>query len=163
MDAFAADWLKRHRNDSAFLFTLAGWAIEDKDYELAASRLEQSLRVAPDSAAALNNLAWVRAAQRKPGAVALAERANALAPNQPPFLDTLAFALAAEGNVARALEVQKKALELSPAAHGLRLNLARFYLDAGDKTAARRELDTLSGLGSTFNQQAEVETLRARL
>jgi putative PEP-CTERM system TPR-repeat lipoprotein len=163
MEAFAADWLKRHRNDATFLFALAGWAIEDKDYELAASRLEQSLRAAPDSPAALNNLAWVRAVQKKPGAVALAERANQVAPNQAPFLDTLAFALAAEGNLARALEVQRKALELSPAAHGLRLTLARLYLDAGDKTAARRELDTLSALGAAFGQQTEVEALRSKL
>jgi predicted Zn-dependent protease len=95
--------------------------------------------------------------------VALAERANQIAPNQPPFLDTLAFALAAEGNVARALEVQRKALELSPAAHGLRLTLARLYLDAGDKTAARRELDALSALGAAFGQQTEVEALRSKL
>ncbi len=163
MESFAAAWLKRHRNDPVFLFSLASWAIDDKDYDLAAARLEQSLRGAPDSAPALNNLAWVRATQKKPGAVKLAERANEIAPNQPPYLDTLAFALAAEGNVTRALDVQKKAVTLSPAAHELRLNLARFHLDAGDKGAARRELDTLAALGAKFGRQAEVETLRSRL
>jgi putative PEP-CTERM system TPR-repeat lipoprotein len=163
MAAFAADWLKRHRNDATFLFALASWAIEDKDYELAVVRLAQSLRIVPDLPAALNNLAWERAAQKTPGAVAPAERANEITPNRAPFLDTLAFALAAEGNLARALVVKERALELSPAAHGLRLNLARLYLDAGDKSSARRELDTLSALGSAFGRQSGVEALRSKL
>jgi putative PEP-CTERM system TPR-repeat lipoprotein len=162
-DAFATDWLKRHRNDAQFLFALATWAIEDKNYDLAAERLEQSLRFAPDSAAALNNLAWVRATQKKPGAAKLAERANELSPNQPLFLDTLAFALAAEGNVTRAVEIQQKAMALSPSAHGLRLQLARLYLEAGDKDAARRELDTLAALGDAFARQGEVASLKSKL
>jgi cellulose synthase operon protein C len=162
-DAFALEWLKRHPDDPGFLFAAAGQAIDDKDYALADARLEQSLRRAPDSPAALNNLAWVRAAQKKPGAVAMAQRANELAPNSPALLDTLAFALAAEGDLPRAIETQKKAVGLAPSAHVLRLNLARMYLDANDKAAAQREIALLKEAGKAFERQAEVQALEAKL
>ncbi len=162
-DAFAVDWLKRHPDDPAFLFTAAGQAIDDKDYAVADTRLEQTLRAAPDSPWALNNLAWVRAAQKKPGAVAMAQRANELAPNNPALMDTLAFALATEGDLVRAIEIQKKAVALAPSAHALRLSLARMYVDANDKTAARRELTLLKDAGSAFERQGEVQALEAKL
>lgn len=162
-EGFAVEWLKKHPQDSAFLFYLAGWAIEERNFELATTHLEEVLRSTPDSPAALNNLAWVQATLKKPGAVANAERVNQLSPNQPVFMDTLAYALAAEGKIARAVEVQKKALELAPTAHGLRLHMARLQLQAGDKAAARAELDTLAKLGDQFAQQNEVRELQAKL
>jgi putative PEP-CTERM system TPR-repeat lipoprotein len=163
-EAFAVDWLRKHPQDSVFLFYLAGLAIEAKDFELATTQLEQVLRSVPDNPMVLNNLAWVQATLKKPGAVASAERVNQLMPNQPIYLDTLAYALAAEGKIARAVDVQKKALELAPpTAYGLRLNMARLYVQAGDKAAARAELDTLAKLGERFAQQNEVRELQAKL
>jgi Flp pilus assembly protein TadD len=41
----------------------------------------------------------------------------------------------------------------------LRLNLARMYLQAGDKAQARTELDTLAKLGKRFAEHAEVTEL----
>lgn len=163
-EAFAVEWLKKHPQDPAFLFYLSGWAIDERNLELATTQLEEVLRSTPDSPSALNNLAWVQATLKKPGAVANAERVNQLAPNQPVYMDTLAYSLAAEGRIARAIEVQKKALELAPpSAHGLRLNMARLYLQAGDKAAARAELDTLAKLGDRFARQNEVRELQSKL
>lgn len=162
-DAFAVDWLKKHPKDASFLFYLSGLALEDKNLDAASTQLEEVLRASPDNPLALNNMAWVQATLKKPGAVALAERVNRLSPNQPVFMDTLAYALASEGKIAPAIEVQKKALELAPSAHGLRLNMARLYLQAGDKAAARSELDALAKLGDTFPQQSEVRELQAKL
>lgn len=162
-EVFAADWLKRHPDDAAFFRHLASWAILDKQLEVAAKHLEQALSIAPDDAAALNNLAWVQATRKSPSAVATAERANQVDPNQPIYLDTLAYALASEGNMKRALQVQKQAVDIASAAPGLRLNLARLYLQAGDKRAAREELAALAQLGDGFSQQAEVRKLQGRL
>jgi putative PEP-CTERM system TPR-repeat lipoprotein len=163
-EAFAVEWLKKHPQDPKFLIYLSGLAIEERDFERAATQLEQALLSVPDNPAALNNLAWVQATLKKPGAVGNAERVNQLRPNQPVYMDTLAYALAAEGKLARAVEVQKKALELAPpSAHGLRLNMARLYMQAGDKAAARDELDTLAKLGDKFARQDEVRDLRSKL
>ena len=46
------------------------------------------------NALALNNVAWLMAQQKKPGALPLAEKANKLMPDQPALMDTLAYVLA---------------------------------------------------------------------
>ena len=99
----------------------------------------------------------------KPGAVAYAEKANALSPDKAVILDTLAFALASEKQLAKAIEVEKKALALAPDGHDMRLSLARFYIQAGDKASARAQLDTLAKLEGKFPSQAEVSRLLATL
>ena len=67
--------------------------------------------------------------------------------------------LAEKKEYAKAIELQKKALELQPESAGLRLNLAKIYLKAGDKGKAKTELETLAKLGDKFAGQAEVSAL----
>jgi Flp pilus assembly protein TadD len=117
------------------------------------------LQVQPRNALAMNNVAWLLAKQGKSGAVAMAESANALMPERPQLLDTLATALAAEQQVAKAIETQKRALALSPQDPALKLNLARHYLQNGEKPRARAELEDLARLGERFGGQAEVSAL----
>lgn len=162
-EAFAAERLQKDPQDPEFPFFLATWAIGEKNYAVALTQLERVVRTAPDNVPALNNLAWVQATLKRPGAVANAERVNQILPNQPVFMDTLAFALAAEGQIARAVELQKKAVAMAPEAHGMRLQMARLYLQAGDKAAARAELDTLAKLGDQFAQQSELRELQGKL
>lgn len=113
----------------------------------------------PRNALALNNVAWLMAKQGKAGAVPLAEQANQILPNRPQLMDTLATALAAEGDVKRALEVQKRATQMDRNDPNLRLNLARLHLKAGEKPQARAELEDLARLGDRFRAQAEVTEL----
>ena len=108
---------------------------------------------------ALNNLAYVLAMQKKPGAVALAERALQRAPKSAAVLDTLALALAAEQQLPRALDVQKQAVAAAPDNHGFRLQLAKLMVQSGDKANARSELSALAALGNKFPRQAEVAAL----
>ena len=108
---------------------------------------------------ALNNLAYALASQKKPGAVALAEKASQLAPRSAAVLDTLATALAAEQQLPRAVEAQKKAVELAPDAPAYKLGLARLLLQSGDKVGARAELSALTALGAKFPRQSEVAAL----
>jgi predicted Zn-dependent protease len=107
----------------------------------------------------MNNIAWLLVKQNKPGAVALAEKANELAPGRSQLLDTLATALAADNQVPKALEAQKKAVAAAPKDPGMQLNLARLYLKSGDKAQARTELLELAKLGDRFAAQAEVSEL----
>jgi putative PEP-CTERM system TPR-repeat lipoprotein len=161
--SFAAEWQRGHAKDTVFLFHLASTRIVEKQYDLATDALRQLLVVQPENASALNNLGWVLATQKKPGAVEAARKATQLAPNQPAFLDTLGLALASEGKLKEAIEVQKQVLTLVPQAHVFRLRLARLYVEVGDKVAAGRELDALANLGDAFAQQAEVRDLRGKL
>jgi predicted Zn-dependent protease len=95
--------------------------------------------------------------------LALAEKANELMPNQPALMDTLAYLLAQENQGARAVSVQKGAIAAAPENQGLRLTLAKIYLQTGDKAKARAELEALAQLGEKFGAQAEVTKLMGSL
>jgi len=78
-------------------------------------------------------------------------------------MDTLATVLAEHGELPRALELQKKAVAIDPVSPGLRLTLARLYIQSGSKGEARKELDQLAQLGEKFPRQAEVRDLVGQL
>jgi thioredoxin-like negative regulator of GroEL len=108
----------------------------------------------------LNNLAYVLAKQNKSGAVGLAEKANQLLPGRPALMDTWALALASERQVAKAVDVQRKAVEQGAQQQPeLRLHLAELYLQAGDRSGARQELQTLAALGTQFTGHRQVNEL----
>jgi len=156
---FAAEWQRSHPDDLAFEYHLAEVAIVDKDLTQAEARLRRVVERQPRHSLALNNLASVMLLRGENGALAIAERANKVAPDQPAFMDTLASALAAEGKLAHALDLQKKAVDRAPETYVYRINLARIAIKSGDKAMARAELEKLARLGSRVPEQAEVAEL----
>jgi putative PEP-CTERM system TPR-repeat lipoprotein len=162
-ETFAARWLKEHPQDATFLIHLAEQALAKLDFATAEKRYFAVVSLQPENALALNNLAWVTNKLKRPGAAAYAEKANALRPDQPAFLDTLGTILSDAGQLRKALELQKKAVALAPESASIRLNLAKLYLQAGDKALARSELERLSKLGDKFADQAEVGQLLSAL
>lgn len=158
-ERLANAWIKAHPKDAVFLFHLGDQALTMSDLPRAEARYRAVLEVAPEHALALNNLAWVLARQGKPGAVAMAEKANRLLPNRSALLDTLATTLEADNQIAKAIDAQKRAIALAPKDPGLNLRLARLYIKSGDKAGARAELDALARLGDRFPGQAEVAAL----
>ena len=158
-DKFAATWLKEHPRDNVFLLRLGDLATSRKDYNSAEKYYLALLKVQPDNALALNNLAWVTGHLKKDGAISYAERSNELVPNNPAFMDTLAMLLAEKNQYVKSIEIFAKALEIQPSNSQLRLNLAKTYIKAGDKGRARSELEVLSKLGEKFADQPEVSVL----
>ena len=158
-DRFAAEWEKSFPRDAAFQTHLGATAIGSKDLVAAEARYRKVTALRPDDPLALNNLAWVLVAQGKPGALLLAQRAVELQPASAAMMDTLALALAADNQLPKAIEWQRKAVAKAPEAPNFRLGLARLLVKAGDKPGARAELDTLAKLGGKFAGQAEVATL----
>lgn len=146
-----------------FILYLGEMALARQDYARAESKFQAVLKLDPKNAAAMNNLAWLLLTQRKPGALGYAEKANALVADQPAYLDTLAMALAEDKQLPKALVTQKRAVELQPDNPSIRLNLARLYLQSGDKPLAKAELDRLSALGDRFGGQPQVTELRKTL
>lgn len=155
-EKFSAGWQKDHPQDAAFLLYLADGAIARKDYAVAERTYQSVIKLQPNAAVAYNNLAWVTARLNKEGAIAFAEKANTLAPNQPAFMDTLAMLLSEKNEHAKALALQKKVLALQPEAALFKLNLAKMQIKAGDKSAAKSTLEELVKLGDKFAGQAEV-------
>ncbi|MCB1994394.1 MAG: PEP-CTERM system TPR-repeat protein PrsT [Burkholderiaceae bacterium] len=159
----ADQWLTSHPKDGYFLGYLGEVALLAKDFSVAEDHFRAVLRFDPRSVDAMNNLAWLLTAQRKPGAVDIARKALELQPSRMDIADTLSSALAGEGQLQAAIDNQKQALERSGGAPLLRLNLARLAVQAKDFTLARAELDQLSALGKAFPSQGEVWQLRKQL
>ncbi len=156
---FAASWSAEPSAGSGFTFYLGDIAVDQRNYEEAESRYRQVLKAQPGNALAMNNVASMLLKQGKPGALPLAEKANQAMPEQAPLMDTLATALAAENQVAKALEVQQRAVAKATADPSLRLTMARLLILSGDKARARAELETLAKLGAGFAEQPEVMRL----
>lgn len=161
--SFGSDWMRQHPSDAAFEYLMSVRDIARGDLRMAEQRLARVLLVFPSNGLALNNMAWVLVKNGKSGAVEYARRAVSVMPDQPDLMDTLAMALAAEGKVAEALTIQRRALDLSEGKPDIRLGLARLALQAGDKAAAREELQKLDQLGNTFREHAEVKALLQKL
>ena len=162
-ERWAATWNKEHPQDIAMRMHLGDLATARKDYGEAARLYQIALDIQPDNPLALNNLAWVLGQLKSPQALAYAEKANRIAPNQPPFMDTLGMLLAEQGENAKALEWLQKAHELAPQHAPIQLNLAKVLIQSGKKEAARKELEALAKLGEKFPLQAEVARLLKEL
>jgi len=156
---FANEWLAANPKDASFRVYLAQAAQSAGEYAEAAKQYERALTLAPNDAVVLNNLAWSAGKNRDPKALEYAERANKLAPNTPEIMDTLGGLLAEKGELVRATELLRKAVELAPQADAIRLNLAKALLRSGDKQGARKELDQLAKRGTQFAGQTEVQAL----
>ena len=155
---FAASWQKEHPRDAAFLSYQGELALSRKDYAAAEKHFLAALDIQPDSEVVLNNVAWVMGQLQQAGAaLEYAEKANRLAPNRPAFMDTLAMLLAGNGDIKRAIELQNKALALQPTNAGLRLNLAKIYIQSGDKARAKTELEKLVKTRDEFAGRAEAD------
>lgn len=162
-DRWSAEWLRAHPQDFAFLFYLGDRALASNDLQAAMQHFGRVTELQPGNAAAFNNLAWVKSRLKQPGALADAEKANALSSEEPAFIDTWAMLLSDAGQHEKAIGLQKKALQLQPAAALLKLNLAKIYLQAGQKEAARPLLDEIQALGDRFPNQEEANRLRSKL
>jgi putative PEP-CTERM system TPR-repeat lipoprotein len=160
---FASSWLKDHPKDATFRLYFAETARAGKDYASAAQHYRKLLDSEPNQPLVLNNLAWAEAQLKDPKAIEHAQKANALAPNQPAIMDTLGVLLMETGDTAHGLEMLQKASTMAPQAGGIRLNLAKALIKAGRKDAARKELDELAKLGDKFPAQSEVAQLKQGL
>jgi putative PEP-CTERM system TPR-repeat lipoprotein len=155
----AASWLSAHPKDVAFLAYMGDSAAARRDFAVAEKHYLAALKIQPDNAPALNNLAWATQQMHKPGGIAYAEKANALVPNEPAFMDTLAMLLSETGDHGRAVALERKAVELQPANASFRLNLAKIYLAGGEKLQAKAELDAVAKLGDKHPLYPEASAL----
>lgn len=162
-EKMAIIWLKENPKDIPFRLHQGDIATARKDYQQASQYYRAALDIQPENPLVLNNLAWVSGQLKSPKAMEYAEKANRLAPNQPPFIDTLAMLLADKGETDKAIELLRKALSIAPQAAAIQLNLAKVLISTGKKDEARKELDALAKLGDKFPGQAEVSKLQKAL
>lgn len=156
---FEAQWRKENPDDPLFNYYLGDRYLVLNKPDIAESLYRNVLKSIPNDAPSLNNLAWILGRKNDPEALKYGERALALAPNSPDFMDTVAEIHANGGRTPQAITLQRRAVELSPNQPMLRLHLAQYLLKDNQRAAARKELETLAALGAKFSRQDEVKRL----
>jgi Flp pilus assembly protein TadD len=108
----------------------------------AAEHYEKAIKLNPNAAEALNNLAYLYAEQNinSKRSLELAEKANVLEPNNASYLDTLGWAHYRVKNYKTALNHLLKANELAPGQGEILLHIGRVYLDCDKFNPALRYL-----------------------
>jgi putative PEP-CTERM system TPR-repeat lipoprotein len=142
---------------------LAGLFQQEGRSEDALGAYQAVLRLDPNNVAALNNAAWLSRELSRPGALALAERAHALAGDNAAVLDTLGWILIAENRESEAVTHLSRAAELAPGAPEIRYHLAAALAAAGRGAEARSQLTSLLEGNAEFPQRDEARRLRDSL
>jgi Tfp pilus assembly protein PilF len=137
------------------------YQLED-NFPMAERSYADALSIEPRDAIALNNLAYgvLEQPERIGEALQWAERAVALVPGNPDYLDTLGLAQLRASRLAEAVRTLEQALTLAPDYPPVNLHLAQAYEQQGDLAKARRHYQhAASGAG----QEADVARQRLRV
>ncbi|MFP5391104.1 MAG: XrtA/PEP-CTERM system TPR-repeat protein PrsT [Gammaproteobacteria bacterium] len=161
-DARALQYAAAHPDDAVINLYVGESYLNSKQYKLAIARFESVLKKFPDSVLALNNLAWAYQQEKDARALATAEKAVKLAPQNAPVLDTLGWILVEQGNTQRAVTLLQQAVAADPQAGDIRFHLASALFKAGDKEKARKEVDAALA-GKPFASLEEARALRKQL
>src|SRR5471032_2065964 len=140
-------WVDAHPADIETRMYQAQVELAAGHVQMAQAQWEAVLRDGPNNAPAMNNLALVYQQEKDPRALAMAEQARALLPDNPAVLDTLAAILLDRGDSARALPLLEKASAIAPRATEIRYHLAQALDQTDDKARAHQELAALIGSG----------------
>jgi tetratricopeptide (TPR) repeat protein len=154
-------------NDRALLaqFMLAGLYEEAEQFDQAIDRYQRLLKVSPDQASALNNLAYLLAVRKEQAgdALPLAERAHSLSRGNPLVADTLGWIYHLLGDPARASVFLKQAAAQAPDNAEIRLHAAVVFAELGDQQAAARELAVALRIDPRLASRSDVVALLAKL
>lgn len=162
-DDAAYVWLKANPDDAGLLLHLATESRLRGQLADAEQQLRKVLTLRPSAFIVMNDLAMLLAQQKKPGSVAMAERALKYTPDHPLLLDTLAHAYLAENQSDKALATQKLAVAAAPGSPSLRLGLAQLEWLAGRKGAATASLDMVLADMARLAPEEKQEAQQLRL
>jgi Flp pilus assembly protein TadD len=126
---------------------------------------EQVLKIQPDNAAALNNLAYSMADQGVDldKALSYAERARAKLPNDLDVSDTLALIYLRKNQVLESTHLLSDLVSKKPDRATYHLHYATALYQKGDKPGARKELDAATRTGPSDKEKLQIQELRQKL
>ncbi|MGQ0652133.1 MAG: XrtA/PEP-CTERM system TPR-repeat protein PrsT [Betaproteobacteria bacterium] len=162
-DARIAQWMKQAPDDPVARLYLADASLRAGNHKKAIEHYEALLQKQSDNVIVLNNLAWAYQQTKDARALATAERAYKLKPDNAAIADTLGWILYEQNSLPRALEILRNAVRMAPAAMEIRFHLAQALAKSGDRAGARRELEQLLAAGKPFGQEAEAKALLAQM
>jgi putative PEP-CTERM system TPR-repeat lipoprotein len=130
----------------------------------AGDEYQKVLRLFPNHAMALNNLAYLYIEENRNPSQALlyATRAFMLAPQNDSIQDTLGYVLLKNGRTEQGLSMLRKASESSPKNPGILYHLALAYKERGDQAKAVEQLQKALALGD-FPEARDAKALLAKI
>jgi tetratricopeptide (TPR) repeat protein len=136
------DMLEMYPKDKHVLYLAANWLMGENGSEQAESLLKKALAIDKNFPAALNDLAYVDARNRKfDQALSAMDRYVALLPNEPNPQDSYGELLRMSGNFEGALTHYRAALKIDPDFVSSQVGVADTYALMGDEEQARTEYD----------------------
>ncbi|MDM4765610.1 XrtA/PEP-CTERM system TPR-repeat protein PrsT [Pelomonas sp. SE-A7] len=153
--ALADGWIRAHPSDVVAIKAVADSQARAGNFAAARRGYESVVKQRPDDVEALNNLANVLMRQGDPGALALADRALALAPRQTSLIDTAGWANHLAGKRDRALQLLRDARLRDPNNPEIRYHLAAVLAQAGRKAEAKDEVEAALRLANASRQSFE--------
>lgn len=160
--AQVTEWLESRPEDVGALQALAGYQMGLGESAAAVDTWRRLVELRPDNAAALNNLAWMLRKSDPAEAKGYAERALALVPGEPNFLDTLGVILSNQGELDGAAAALEEAYDALPSPI-IGYHYAAVLADKGERARAVRVLERLLGDSQEFATRADAEALLAQL
>jgi tetratricopeptide (TPR) repeat protein len=156
--------VKENAKNRAAYMTLASLYERSGNSDAAIDTYEKALAADPNLWSAHNNLAYLLAEHSDTRAdldraLKLAQRAEALRPEDPTILDTVGWVQYKVGSVDDALATLEKAYEKSPDSGVINYHLAQLLFEKDRKIEAREKLEKALNEETAFPGKAEAEKL----
>ena len=155
----AEQWLRDKPADVRVWRALADAQARNGNMAAAQSAYESVIKLAPDDALAMNNLANVLIALHDPSALKVAERALAIKPETPYIIGTVGWAAFHAKLPDRALQLLRDARLRDPSNANTRYFLGAVLAQQGRKGEARDELESALRAGPALAYTKEAEGL----
>jgi putative PEP-CTERM system TPR-repeat lipoprotein len=160
---FLEKWHRDHPDNIPVLRTIGDSDLRLGNLNAARAAYEKLLKLQPDDALVLNNLAQAAQAQNDKAAVGFADRAYNLRPNDPVVIDTLGWIMVRQGQLDRGLALLRDARLRDSANPEIRYHLAAALAKSGRKAEARDELAQALKGDSPFEGVEEARRLQNEL
>lgn len=157
------DWVEKNPEDGQALHQLGTIHIARGDDQQAIAVYEHLIEQFPEDVIALNNLAWSYRNTEQDRALALAEKATGLAPNNVAVKDTYAMVRYHRGEYDEALKLNQQTLDLAPEAPELLYHRAIILSGAGSNQEAMKILEGITEAETPFPSRNEALQLLAEL
>lgn len=152
-------WLKSHPDDFASRKMLATAHVRSNNMTAARREYDRLRQLAPRDADVLNNLANVLLRLNEPQALAVAEEALAVDPNNAAAIDTAGWVAFNMGKLDRALQLLRDARLRHPESAETRYHLAAALVKSGRAAEAREELEAALRNSSEFDGRGAAEAM----
>ena len=151
--------LRQAPNDVAVQLLVGDLHARTGRFADAATAYKAALKVQPQNAQALNNLANAQLKLKDPTALQTAQAAHKIAPQNPLVIDTLGWVLFQQGQTEQALPLLRDARLRAPGNPEIRYHLAKVLFATGRKAEARDEAREALKISDRFDGAADAQAL----